>query len=372
MKLDAKSVAALKLDGKTDAIWFDEQLAGFGYRLRLGSGGQLRRSWVVQYRRAGGTRRVLLGSADVLSAAQARPAAQKILAQVALGEDPQADKASRRSADKLTLRSVVDEFLAVKETEVRPKTHGELKRYLAEGPYFRALHGMPIDTVTRKDVAAQLLAMTRRHGAATAALARGALSGFFAWAMTQGLAESNPVTGTAKLKTSTPRERVLSDDELARIWGACKDLGDYGIIVKLLIATGCRRGEVGGMCWGEINLDRGTWTIPGTRTKNGRAHSLPLTPLMLAAIADVPHRVARDQLFGVRGNGYTAWGDGKAALDKRTGIDVAWVVHDIRRSVATKMADIGIQPHIIEQILNHQSGHKSGVAGIYNRSSIRT
>ena len=225
MKLDAKSVAALKLDGKTDAIWFDEQLAGFGYRLRLGSGGQLRRSWIVQYRRAGGTRRVLLGSADVLSAAQARPAAQKILAQVALGEDPQADKASRRSADKLTLRSVIDEFLAVKETEVRPKTHGELKRYLAEGPYFRALHGMPIDTVTRKDVAAQLLAMTRRHGAATAALARGALSGFFAWAMTQGLAESNPVTGTAKLKTAPPRERVLSDDELARIWGACKDPG---------------------------------------------------------------------------------------------------------------------------------------------------
>ena len=123
------------------------------------------------------------------------------------------------------------------------------------------------------------------------------------------------------------------------------------------------------MCWGEINLDRNTWTIPGSRTKNGRAHSLPLTPLMLAAIADVPHRVTRDQLFGVRGNGYTAWGDGKAVLDKRTGIDVAWVVHDIRRSVATKMADIGIQPHIIEQILNHQSGHKSGVAGIYNRSS---
>jgi integrase len=78
--------------------------------------------------------------------------------------------------------------------------------------------------------------------------------------------------------------------------------------------------------------------------------------------------VSRDFLFGARGNGYTRWADGKAALDKRAGV-TGWVLHDIRRSVATRLADLGAPPHVIEQILNHQSGHKSGVAGIYNRSS---
>jgi integrase len=78
--------------------------------------------------------------------------------------------------------------------------------------------------------------------------------------------------------------------------------------------------------------------------------------------------VSRDPLFGLRGDGFTAWARGKTALDARSGV-TGWTLHDIRRSVATRMADLGIGPHIIEQILNHQSGHKAGPAGIYNRSS---
>ena len=89
---------------------------------------------------------------------------------------------------------------------------------------------------------------------------------------------------------------------------------------------------------------------------------------MLAIIKDVPRMAGRDQLFGQRANGFTGWSRGKAALDARSRVK-NWTTHDIRRSVATRMADLGIGPHIIEQILNHQSGHKSGVAGIYNRSS---
>ena len=83
----------------------------------------------------------------------------------------------------------------------------------------------------------------------------------------------------------------------------------------------------------------------------------------------MPHRVMRDHLFGTRNAaGYSAWGRGKAALDAHSGV-TDWRVHDIRRSGATKLADIGVAPHIIEQVLNHVSGHKSGVAGVYNRSS---
>ena len=124
------------------------------------------------------------------------------------------------------------------------------------------------------------------------------------------------------------------------------------------------------MRWSELDADRGTWTLPSERSKNGRAHTLPLPSIAWEIIESVPRRATRDRLFGVHaGEGFTNW-HAKDDLDLRLGAAVRpYHLHDIRRSVATRMADIGVQPHIIEQILNHQSGHRSGVAGIYNRSS---
>ena len=163
MNLTAKSVAALKLDGKTDLIVFDDAMPGFGYRLRRShDGSKTLRSWVTQYKRAGATRRVTLGSAEVLSAEQARNMARKLLGKVANGEDPAADRRERRDKDRLSLRSVIDEHLALKAGEVRVKTMRELRRYLT-GPYFRPLHGMPVDQVSRKDIASRLVAVTRER-----------------------------------------------------------------------------------------------------------------------------------------------------------------------------------------------------------------
>jgi hypothetical protein len=169
MRLDAKTTAALALPAsKVDVIHFDSALPGFGYRLRQGAGGRVLRSWVAQYRRAGGTRRVLLGSADVLTAEMARQAAKKLLAKVALGEDPQGDRADRRQKDRISLRSVIDEYLLAKKTELRPRSLCEVMRYLT-GPYLKSLHAMPIDTVSRKDVAAQLVAISRERHRGTGA-----------------------------------------------------------------------------------------------------------------------------------------------------------------------------------------------------------
>jgi len=365
MRLDAKTVAALKLDGKTDAIFFDDSMAGFGYRLRRGSGGKVLRSWIVQYRRAGASRRILLGSAEVLSAEAARTAAKKVLAKVALGEDPQAERIDRRGKDKLSLRSVVDEYLAAKEREVRPRTLRELKRYLF-GSFFKPLHGMPVDTVTRRDIAARLVAITREHGAIVAARARAALSTFFVWGMQMGVVENNPIIGTIQPKGGKPRERTLSDTEVAAIWRGCKD-DDYGRIVRLLILLGARRSEVGGMCWREFDLENARWTLPTSRSKNGRTHTLPLMPMALNIIKDVPRLMSRDQLFGARSNdGFTGWDDQKAALDERAGVR-EWRLHDIRRTFSTRLHDLGVAPHIVEQILNHQ-GHRGQVGGTYNKS----
>jgi integrase len=369
MNLNARTVAALRMPtGKTDVIYFDDALSGFGFRLRAGAGGKLLRSWIAQYRRAGGSRRITLGPAGVLNAEQARLAARKVLAAAALGQDPQAERIDRRNKNLHSFRSVAEEYLQAKRPNMRKRTFTEAKRYLT-GAYLKALHGMPIDTVGRKDIAARLVAITRQNGSITAARVRASVSGLYTWAMQMGLADNNPVIGTIQPQDSKGRERVLSDDELAAIWRACGN-DDYGRIVRLLILTGCRRQEVGGMRWCELDPERGVWTIPAERAKNKRAHTLPLPAAAWQIINSVPRVAHRDYLFGVRAQGYGNWAEGKVALDKALGdIVTAWTLHDTRRTVATKMADMGIQPHIVEQILNHQSGHKSGVAGIYNRSS---
>jgi integrase len=369
MQLTAKTAAALQMPtGKTDHIEWDDALPGFGYRLRVSAGGKVLRSWVAQYRRAGGSRRITLGLAGVLSAEQARAAAKKVLAAVALGRDPQAERTDRRDRDRHSFRTVVAEHLKAKKPDVRPRTHIELTRYLTGG-YLKPLHDLPIDAVTRKDIASRLVTITRESSSITALRARAALNGFYVWCLQMGYVETNPVIGVVKPKDSEGRSRVLSNAELAAIWRACGD-DDHGRCVRLLILVGARRQEVGSMQWSELDVERGAWTIPNTRTKNKRAHLLPLPPLAWQIIDSVPRVVGRDYLFGVRGDGFRAWADGKAELDKRLGDKVAeWCLHDLRRSAATKMADLGIAPHLIEQILNHMSGHKGGVAGIYNRSS---
>ena len=189
-------------------------MPGFGYRLRAGAGGKVLRSWIVQYRRGGTTRRLLLGSAAVLTAEQARGLAKKALGSVAMGEDPAADRAERRGKDRLSFRSVVDEYLAYKQKQVRAKTYGEMRRYLTGG-YFKPLHALPVDSISRKEIAARLVTIARESGDATSGLARAALSAFFLWATQSGITESNPVINTPTPSKAAERERALSDEELA-------------------------------------------------------------------------------------------------------------------------------------------------------------
>ena len=366
MKLTDKTIAALTLAGKKDAIYFDDSLTGFGYRMRQGAGGKVSRSWIAQYRRAGASRRMLIGSAEVVTADQARAKAKKVLAAVALGDDPQAEKAERRTKDQVTMRAVVNEYIADRTSDWRAQTRHGVTLYLT-GPYFRTLHGMAVDKITRRDVASRLIAIKREHSPIVAAAARAKLSAFFVWCLRQGLTEHNPVIGTEQPKRTASRDRVLSDDELATIWRSCND-GDHGKIVRMMILTGCRRNEIGGMCWSEIAPDKSTWTLPAVRSKNKRALTLPVLPMMREILDTVPQMVSRDQLFGQRSEkGFAGWDKGKQSIDKGSGV-TGWRRHDLRRTVATRMADIGIAPHIIEAVLGHHGGFRAGIAGVYNRS----
>jgi integrase len=369
MKLTTKAIARLALPAnKADAIFFDDDMPGFGFRLRR-SGNQVRRSFVAQYRARGRTRRMLIGSVELFSAEQARAQAKQTLASVAIGRDPQGEKATARLKLARTLRSVADDYLAAKQSRLRPASFRVTKLYLTGRPYFGPLHTATIGEITRADVASRLSAITRNSGTVTGSRARSALSTMFAWAMGEGLCENNPVIGTNKPADSTPRDRVLEDDELAAIWAASAD-DEYGKVLKLLMLTAARRNEIAGMRWSEIDLDKGLWVLPKERAKNKRALVLPLSQMALDIIASVPERVGRDQLFGDRAaSGFTQWHLPRQALDKRLGGKVgAWRPHDLRRTSATRMADLGVQPHVIESILNHYGGFRSGVSGTYNRS----
>ena len=364
MKLTSAKIVDLPKN-KHDLITFDSILRGFGLRIRRLSSG-VRRYWIIQYRAHGRARRMIVGDAEKVTAAQARERAKKLLAEVELGGDPQGDKHERREKDSLSLRSIVADFLEQK-TGVKKETTRILTRYLAGPLYLGPLHAMPIDRIVRKDIAARLISVSKTNGIPTAIQFRAALSSFFTWAMQVGLVEHNPVVNSFKPPQPASRDRVLSDQELRAIWRGVSD-DEYGVILKLLMLTGCRREEVGQMRWSEFDL-KGTWTLPATRSKNGRPHTLPITPLMMQIIKSIPRRDERDLLFGRKpGGGFTSWNKGKVRLDQRLDLP-DWTHHDIRRSVATGMADIGIQPHIIEAVLNHQSGHKRGPAGIYNRSN---
>jgi integrase len=369
LRLDAKTIPALALSkAKSEEFAWDTDLKGFGYRLRRRADGGLLRTWTAQYRANGRTRRVTVGSADKLTPAQAREAARKLLARVALGHDPQAEREAKRAQAARTFRSVVEAYLAAKAPELRPVSLRITMLYLT-GPYFRPLHAIGIGDISHADIAARLSAIIRTHSSHTAAAARRAVSALFRWATEEGWVQANPVIGTRKPAEARPRDRVLTNAELVAIWRACGDDDDHGRIVRLLILLGSRRQEIGGMAWSELDLDAGAWTLPKERSKNGHAHIITLPPAALAIIASVP-RCTRDQLFGDRADdGFTGWSNAKVELDRRlVGAVKPWRVHDIRRTVATGMADIGIEPHIIEAALNHFSGHRRGVAGVYNRS----
>jgi integrase len=206
------------------------------------------------------------------------------------------------------------------------------------------------------------------NGDATRNRVRANLSTFFSWAIKKGLdlPRGNVASHTEKHKENS-RTRVLSDGELKAIWNACRD-NAFGAIVKLLLLTGQRKSEIGLLRWDEVRDEQ--VLLSGERTKNKRDHVVPLSDAA-KTILDKFRADSRRYVFGRYDTGFQGWNAGKKELDALLAEDAlpSWTLHDLRRTVATGMADLGVQPHIIEAVLNHVSGHKRGVAGIYNRST---
>jgi integrase len=254
------------------------------------------------------------------------------------------------------------------------------------------------EDLDRTAVVRALDALTRRHKRENGTKHRGmAMTGrtaaygraAYAWAVKRGAVAVNPFAALPMGKSVTNRERVLSDQELAEIWRAASDVAaPYGSIVRLLILTGQRRGEVAGMSWNEIADDLTAWTMPGDRTKNGAVHVVPLSSTaskIIKATLPADAKGAKRTLAELRAAGalilpgekgaYAGWSKAKRALDdataKKSGAKPAaiepWSIHDLRRTVATGLQRLGVRLEVTEAVLNHVSGSRGGIAGVYQR-----
>jgi integrase len=325
-------------------LW-DASVRNFG--LRITNTGA--RSFVVLI---GSGRRQVIGRWPTISLAQARSKAKQIFAERTLG------KYQPRTIAWEVARA---EDLSPAKTKNRPTTYAEYERILNRYfPFTGALHD-----ITKHDVAqklARISASSQRDHALVC------LRVFFRWAISRGHLNADPTDSLQRTKLPA-RARVLTDDELRQVWRACDETGgQYAAIVKLLILTGQRRGEIAALqsSW----IRNGIIVFPASVTKNKREHTVPIGAIATTLISQVSLPALLFPARGKSASPFNGWSKAKAALDRRLGRTVApWTLHDLRRTFATRMAELGVQPHVIERILNHSTGQISGIAATYNRAT---
>jgi integrase len=377
--------------GKVEHWEFDEGCTGLSVRMQGRA-----RAWVVWYQANGKRRRIKIGDVAGLKLKEARTRADGIVNGAKDGKDALAERAAIKAKAAETFGVLVTTYLARgAKPRQRPRTYVEVERYLER--YCADLHDRPVDGITRRDIAGELERIRDDHGPGAARKCRIYLSGCFAWAMRRGLADSNPTIGTEAPEPERQRDRVLNVNELCIVWQACEGAGEFGAIVRLLMLSGQRRTEVAGLCWAEIDINKALWVLPAQRSKNKRQHEIPLPKQALALLVaqrNEEDRAKRPYLFGRGGlTPFSGYSRAKTRLDdqiarqqaeRRLGRKLrkgetpesgdhlaSWTLHDLRRSTVTHMAELGIDPHIIESVLNHVSGHKGGVAGHYNFARYR-
>jgi integrase len=365
MKFTKASVAALQLPaGKTDHFFWDDATPGFGVRLR-----GTKRTWIAQMRVHGRTQRLALGNVSQIELEPARSAAKRFFAESTLGKDPAKERAKAREAAANTVGVVIEKYLAAREEVARPNTMRNLNRYLRK--LFVPMHGRPIESVTRREVADELNRISKENGKCTAKEARAALSACWTWALKEGIAgESNPVAFTNDPNPGAkPRERVLAPSEIRAIWRALPDL-PFGQLVRLCFYTACRRSEIGDLEWSEVDFGKALLTIPGKKMKGRHEHRLPLVPEAIEILRAMPRFEGNPFVFGGR-HGFTTFSYFQTALTSclaATGeVTEQWSLHDIRRTVRSELGDLGVEPWVGETILAH---HRGGIEGVYNQAKL--
>jgi integrase len=358
MKLDKRNLDKLSLaPGQSEVVKSIDEVPGL--RIRLRRNGSPR--WEFKF---GSFPRIAMGEYPAVSPIEARKTAAEYYAKAIRGQNPAQEIAEAKARSAETFGSCVAVYLERRQAEFKPNSFRDVKRHLTVN--LKPLDGMGITEVDRRAIARQISGLAI-NAPTQANRCLASVHAFFGWAIGEGIVEFNPATGVNKAVESGARDRHLSDDEIRALWQALP-AGDFGDLTKLLLLTGQRRQEIGDLAWSEIDFEHGIIQLSGKRTKNGRPHVVPMSGSVMEILQARMREPDRDLVFGERHGGFGGWSRGKAALDAKLKIP-AWRIHDLRRTCATGMAELSVQPHVVEAVLNHISGHKAGVAGIYNRAS---
>lgn len=374
-KITKQTVDAAHPGAKDKLLW-DAKLPGFG--LKVTPAGS--KVFVFQYRlggRGAKVRRYTIGKLGAFTPDRARSEAERLARLVAQGIDPQREKVERqRQAVVLAFDSYLDRFERDR-LKVRWKASSDEVRAMLDRYALPVLKDKPLPDITRADLSAVLVPVRDRPASASKLFA--VLRHLFKWAVSEGDLAHSPMDGMKAPQGPADRDRYLSDDELALVWRASEGIDyPFGPLVCLLILTGARRDEVSGLSWDELRQREALWSMPAARAKNGNAAETPLSSLAMAEIstlADKPEKwPRRGLLFSTTGktpvSGYSR---AKKRLDAEiVGLNDGealdhWTFHDLRRTLATGMQRLGVRFEVTESILNHVSGSRSGVAGIYQR-----
>jgi len=389
MKLTEHKIERLTVEpGRKDRLIFDDGQRGLAVRVNASGG----RSYIAQFTLHGRKHRVPLGSCAALSLAKAREAAAAIMGDVAKGRNPAEERKdatakAKQVRHRLTLGKLIDEWERLHLSNRRTRYAVEATRALRKA--FDRYLDRAAEDLDRPTVVRVIDGLRTAQGTAskpaggevmatrTASYGRAA----FEWAVRRGTVSINPFDKLPMPQPAATRDKVLSDDELASVFKtAAEAAAPYGSIVQMLALTGQRRDEVASMAWAELSSDLTTWTIPGERTKNGAPHIVPLSEpaqaILRKLLPDAPEAWAReleerrksDAIVFPSGNGtpFSAWSKFKTRLDKDSGV-TDWRLHDLRRTLATGLQRLGIRLETTESVLNHISGSRAGIVGVYQR-----
>jgi integrase len=374
--------------------YWDATLPGFGLRISAPRSGQDegRRTWQALYRVNGKLKRETIGTtATIPKLAEARERARESLRKAQQKIDPVAESRRQAAAAEAeaaaaartrdTLGAVIDRYLAERaKPRMRPDYYKEARRALIVEVRDVLGADRPIRQLTRRDIREMVGAIVARGKAPHAAHVLAYTKTLMNWALAQEVISENPAVGIPdpdpRQHRERERDRTLNDAELHLFWLACDKIGlPFGPLFKLLVLTAQRRDEVAHSTWNEFDLDKGLWHLSRHRTKNGRDHLIHLAPAAREIIGDLPRISGTNFLFTTTGKTpVSGFGRPKARvyfmMRARAGDSPVepFTIHDLRRSAATGMAELGVAHHVVDRVLNHSTGAISGIARIYNRN----
>ena len=335
-----------------------------GLAIRITANGV--RSWVVFAKlRHGPLRLVTLGRWPHVDLHTARILAGDARQALANGVDVTAERRAARLAPVDTVAAVLREWLDRAQADKRSRVKTE--RMLAR-EVLPAWADRPIGSIAPREAAALIDRVVGRGTPAAARAVHVGLHAFFAWSCTHHRLDRNPLAGVPKPAIRS-RDRVLKPAELAAIWAAAADpaIGAFGPAIKLLLWTAARRDEVSRLAWSEIDFDTATIELPAGRVKEAMARSIALSPPAVLLLRGQPRTPEGSFVFvGATGRPLSGWTVAKARLDAASGV-TGWRVHDLRRTTATNLQRLGVKLEVIESVLGHVSGSRSGVVGTYQR-----